>query len=191
MNLPAEDIKHVFPVVYRNDGIFILKSGEPICWWIRKHSYPLELGTVKGNKKVNNFIELIKQIVYLEQNIKITDFEAFSGYIMITQIAKWAAIKIPSKEERTVEQSEFNFKNKNWTGMPRVIVHRELPNCLIEDITVDEQGYSRSDTVVKKDGVEVCRFTTQTAFPFILNIQNECREVKTPEDFVKILEKFK
>ena len=67
MNLPADDIKDVFPVVYRNDGIFILKDEYPLCWWIKNIPYPLELGTVKGNKTVNNCFQLVRTIFFLFQ----------------------------------------------------------------------------------------------------------------------------
>ncbi len=89
--LPAEEIKNIFPVVYRNDGIFILKDEYPLCWWIKNRPYPLELGTIKGNKTVNNISELIQEVVFLKHNIKIGLFEAFSEYIVATQIAKLVA----------------------------------------------------------------------------------------------------
>ena len=72
---------------------------------------------------------------------------------------------------------------QNFTGLPRIVAYVEVNDAAHIE-------YTEVGTIIIK-GKNVCKFTTTASFPFICNFNDECVEVKTPNEFIKILEIFK
>lgn len=123
MNLPANDIKDVFPCKYQHDGIFILKNGEPICWWIKNRPYPLEIGSIKGNKTVNNCFQLVRTIVFLFQN---------NGDFLIEDLPTGSTCITNIKNKKSIAFTpSVNF--------PFILRIGSLENCVYKEIKTPQE----------------------------------------------------